>query len=87
MSVFVGGLPGPRAEEPSYFLATRLRYQRSKVSGVTMQAIPCKAERPKALARTASLRRCSLVRRKRFLAKIKGDLARFSFGTRRGTAW
>ncbi len=47
-------------------LATRLRYQRSRVSGVTMQAIPLSPARPRALARTANLRRCSLVRRKRF---------------------
>ena len=36
MSRFVLGRPGPRFFEPSYLLATRRRYQRKMVSGVTI---------------------------------------------------
>ena len=38
MSDWVLGRPGRRAFEPSYFLATSVRYQRRMVSGVTSPA-------------------------------------------------
>src|SRR6266545_1138225 len=67
ISRLVAGRPGRRQWLPSYFFATRWRYQRSNVLGVTMQATPFNAARPKAFARTASLRRWSSVSRRRRL--------------------
>ncbi len=51
--------------EPSYLLATRSRYQRRIVSGVTMPATSARRCRPRVFPFTASRRRWSSVRRTR----------------------
>ena len=62
MSCLVSGRPGPRCLDPSYLAATRLRYQRSSVSGVTIVPSVASADRQTALtfseADEASWNRC-----------------------------
>ena len=47
MFALVLGRPGRRVFEPSYFLATSLRYQRRMVSGVTIPAMSARRRRPR----------------------------------------
>ena len=65
MSGLVLGRPGRPCFEPSYFLATSLRYQRTIVSGVTMPATSARRRPPRTLPFTAKRRRWSSVRRSR----------------------
>lgn len=54
MSTVRRGLFGPRRPVPSYCCATNRRYQRSRVSGVTMVSSPRSALRPSFFAAAAS---------------------------------
>jgi len=59
------GRPGPRLEDPSYFLATRFLNQRRSVSGVTIPANCSRVFLLSALAFTPNQRRCASVKRSR----------------------
>src|ERR1700730_16647807 len=59
------GRPGRRVFEPSYFLATSLRYHRRMVSGLTIPAMSARRRRPRTLPFTAKRRRWSSVRQSR----------------------
>src|SRR5262249_34445351 len=59
------GRPGPRLALPSYFRAISFWCQASRVPGVTIVAICDSARRPSPLARAASRRRWSSVKRSR----------------------
>src|ERR1700681_4853157 len=48
-SGLVLGRPERRAFDPSYFLATSVRYQRRMVSDVTMPTMPASRRRPRTL--------------------------------------
>src|SRR5215472_14556343 len=61
----VRGRPGPRLALPSCFRAISFRCQARRVPGVTIVAICDSARRPSPLARAASQRRWSSVKRSR----------------------